>query len=258
MKYVKAKKHLGQHFLNDDSVAQNIVESLTYHKGYKKLLEIGPGTGVLTKFLLEKKDIELTLSEIDMESIAYLKTNYQVPDSIFIGDFLKINLEETFDQPVGIIGNFPYNISSQIFFKVLENRDKVPELVGMIQKEVADRIASKPGKKTNGILSILLQAYYDIQVEFNVPPHLFIPPPKVQSAVISLKRNDRQALDCDEKLFKKVVKQGFNNRRKTLRNSLKSLGFPIDETTPFMDLRAEQLSVEDFEILTQHFEKKLG
>lgn len=252
MRYVKPKKHLGQHFLTDQSIATNIVEALTLHGGYDKVLEIGPGTGVLTEKLIKKTEYNTQVVEIDSESVIFLQEELGLtPEQIIEGDFLKINLPAIAPTPVGIIGNFPYNISSQIFFRVYENHNQITEVVCMIQKEVAMRIASPAGKKTNGILSILLQAYYDIEYLFTVPPTVFNPPPKVDSAVISLKRNDRKEMPCDPKLFKTVVKQGFNNRRKTLRNALKPLGLPVELTqNEVFGKRAEQLDVEGFFELT--------
>jgi 16S rRNA (adenine1518-N6/adenine1519-N6)-dimethyltransferase len=213
--------------------------------------------GVLTRYLLERKNLSLKMVEIDRDSVAYLKKNYPaLAGDIVEGDFLKLDLQALLPGKFSIIGNFPYNISSQIFFKVLEYRDQVEQVVGMLQKEVADRIASQHGNKTYGILSVLLQAYYTIDYLFKVPPGVFTPPPKVMSAVIRLKRNSRTALGCDEKLFVQVVKQGFNTRRKTLRNALKKLNLATEVTTlPLMDKRAEQLSVEDFISLTRLIEE---
>ncbi|WP_321287578.1 16S rRNA (adenine(1518)-N(6)/adenine(1519)-N(6))-dimethyltransferase RsmA [uncultured Sunxiuqinia sp.] len=249
---VRAKKNLGQHFLKDKNIAQNIVESLQA-EDIKQVLEIGPGMGVLTQFLLQKKTYQTTVVEIDRESVDYLKVHFpELKDRIISRDFLKLNLAEYYQEPFAIIGNFPYNISSQIFFKVLEYRDLIPEVVGMLQKEVAERIARDPGSKVYGILSVFLQAFYDIEYLFTVDEHVFIPPPKVKSAVIRLKRNNRQQLDCDEKLFVQLVKAGFNQRRKTLRNSVKS--FLRDEELkhdPIFSKRPEQLSVNDFERLTR-------
>lgn len=252
MKQVRPKKFLGQHFLKDQNIASDIVESMTGFGGYDTVLEVGPGMGVLTRFLLQKEKFTTYVIEIDRESVQYLKENYpSLKEKIIEGDFLQLKFGDLFDKPFGIIGNFPYNISSQIFFKILDYRDQVPEVVGMIQKEVAERIASKHGNKAYGILSVFLQAYYDIEYLFTVHEHVFKPEPKVKSAVIRLKRNGRKALSCDEKLFKTVVKQGFQNRRKTLRNALKSLNLPQGlHTHPFLDKRAEQLSVEDFIQLT--------
>lgn len=245
---VRPKKFLGQHFLKDKNIALKIVEAL----GSTSLpvLEIGPGTGVLTELLVKKVD-DFSVIEIDRESIAYLREHF--PKLVIIeGDFLEFEVKG----PLAIIGNFPYNISSQIFFSVLDARQHVKEVVCMIQKEVADRIASKEGNKTYGILSVLLQAYYKIDYLFKVPPGVFHPPPKVNSAVIRLTRNDVATLPCDEVMFKKIIKQGFQNRRKTLRNALKNLNLPVPVyALPIMDKRAEQLSVYDFVSLTQAVEK---
>jgi 16S rRNA (adenine1518-N6/adenine1519-N6)-dimethyltransferase len=258
MSAVKPKKHLGQHFLKDKNIAQRIVELLTLHGGYQKVLEIGPGMGVLTDFLIQHPEYETYLIDIDKESIEYLNKHYPMLEGRIIeGDFLKIWLEPILGkEPIAIIGNFPYNISSQIFFKVLENRRQVTEVVCMLQKEVAERIASPPGSKVYGILSVLLQAFYDIKYQFKVDEHVFNPPPRVKSAVISLKRNNREKLDCNEKFFFSVVKQGFNNRRKTLRNALKPIGLPeVMLTDAILDKRAEQLSVDDFIALTARIEQ---
>lgn len=254
---VRAKKFLGQHFLNDQGIAKQIVDSLV--KGdNQNVLEIGPGTGVLTKFLVQDKTIKLKTIEIDWDSVAHLKKHYPAL-SIIEGDFLQLNLQDIFGSSFSIIGNFPYNISSQIFFKVLDQRNMVDQVVCMLQKEVAERIAEPPGSKTYGILSVLLQAFYDIEYLFQVPPTVFIPPPKVMSAVIRLKRNKREKLECDEALFFKVVKQGFNNRRKTLRNALKSLNLATEFLSlPIFDQRAERLSVDEFVYITQLMEKSRG
>jgi 16S rRNA (adenine1518-N6/adenine1519-N6)-dimethyltransferase len=257
---VRPKKSLGQHFLHDQSAAKKIVDGLTLEGGKNLVLEIGPGMGVLTKYLIEMEAVDLKVVEIDRDSVAYLKKNYKALDGRIVeGDFLKLNLAEIFPSPFAIIGNFPYNISSQIFFKVLEHRDRVTQVVCMLQKEVADRIAEKEGSKTYGILSVLLQAYYDIDYLFKVAPGAFTPPPKVMSAVIRLKRNQRLKLGCDEQLFVQVVKQGFNTRRKTLRNALKNLNLAAEVASlPVMDKRAEQLSVEDFISLTKLIEEHRG
>lgn len=251
---VKAKKHLGQHFLNDDGIARQIAESLTQHKGYTRLLEIGPGTGVLTKHLIEDKRFDLYLSEIDTESVAHLKTTYpQLTPHLIEGDFLHMEMDEfSGGEKMGIIGNFPYNISSQILFKVYENKDTVMECAGMFQKEVAKRIASPPGSKEYGILSVLLQAFYTIEYLFTVPPEVFTPPPKVDSGVIRLVRNDVTDLGCDEDLFKKVIKLAFNQRRKMIRNGVSSLLKNSDHR--LMTQRPEQLSVAEFVELTKLIE----
>jgi len=247
---VRAKKHLGQHFLRDESIAENIAKALP--NKVSNVLEIGPGMGVLTKYLLQNPNFLLKVVEIDTESVAYLHQKY--PElTVISDDFLKMDLDHLFNGNFSVIGNFPYNISSQILFKVLENRNAVPCLVGMFQKEVAERIASKSGNKTYGILSVLLQAFYDIEYLFTVHEHVFSPPPKVKSAVIRLTRNSRQHLNCDETMFFKVVKTAFNQRRKTLRNALSVM---IDKkllTDPIFDKRAEQLTVEDFERITSNF-----
>ena len=248
---VKAKKHLGQHFLTDRNIAAKIVDSLT---GITPVvLEIGPGMGVLTEFLFEKYGDNLFLTEIDKESVEYLKEHFPgLSKNISETDFLKEDLNKRFTEPFSIIGNFPYNISSQIFFKILDNRDRVPEVVGMIQKEVAERIATGPGSKTYGILSVLLQAFYDIEYLFTVHENVFSPPPKVKSAVIRLTRNNREKLSCDEKLFFRVVKATFLHRRKTIRNTLKIIPHNFEAVAghEFMSKRPEQLSVEQFEELT--------
>jgi 16S rRNA (adenine1518-N6/adenine1519-N6)-dimethyltransferase len=252
MKQVRAKKHLGQHFLKDKNIAEKIVESLTGHTNYSDLVEIGPGTGVLTDFIIEKQRFNTVFMDVDVESVDFLKEKYPAStDKIVLADFLHQDLKQYFNRAFGVIGNFPYNISSQIFFKVLEYRQQVPEVVGMLQKEVAQRIAAGPGNKTYGILSVLLQAYYEVEYLFEVPPHVFNPPPKVTSAVLRLKRNDTVTLACDEKLFFRVVKQGFNNRRKTLRNALKTFEMSDEvKALAVMDKRAEQLGVPDFVELT--------
>lgn len=252
-RHVRAKKHLGQHFLTDESIALDIVDALTLHNGYDTVLEIGPGMGMLTKYLITKKQYETHVIDIDQESIGYLKKNFpELGDNIISGDFLKLNLQERIGKNFAVMGNFPYNISSQIFFKILDDRAQVPEIVCMLQKEVADRLASPPGNKSYGILSVLLQAYYKIEYLFTVEPDKFNPPPKVRSGVIRLQRNEVASLDCDEKLFKRVVKQGFQNRRKTLRNALKPLNLPEQvQEMELLNKRAEQLSVNDFVGLTQ-------
>lgn len=251
MDKVKPKKHLGQHFLTDLGIAANIAKAVTGHGGTKKVLEIGPGMGVLTDFLLQG-DWDLYLVDIDTESIEYLHQKYpQLGERIIAADFLKKDFSEILPDPYAVVGNFPYNISSQIFFKVLEVRHQVTEVVCMLQKEVAQRISSPKGNKDYGILSVLLQAFYDIEYLFSVPPGVFNPPPKVNSGVIRLKRNDVAKLPCDEKLFFRVVKQGFATRRKTLRNCLKSMGLsPELNEDPVMDKRAEQLDVQEFIELT--------
>lgn len=273
---VRAKKALGQHFLTDLSIAQRIADALETERRQSKdnpddgqkavdVLEVGPGMGVLTQYLFQREDISLKMVEIDSESVEYLLAHFpQANGRLLEADFLKLKLEKFFPGEFCVIGNFPYNISSQIFFKILEYREQVPQVVCMIQKEVAERIAEKPGTKTYGILSVLLQAWYDIEYLFTVGEGAFNPPPKVKSAVIRLRRNSRTSLGCDEKMFRTVVKTGFNQRRKTLRNSLKPLiiekaqreGWTDDErisfvSAPVFDLRPERLSVEDFADLTR-------
>ena len=269
---VRAKKALGQHFLTDQKVARAIVNALgagerflDYARNDKiQALEVGPGMGVLTQYLLEREDVDLKMVEIDTESVEYLLTHFPgVQGRLLEADFLSLKLEKLFPEKFSIIGNFPYNISSQIFFKVLDYKDSIPEVVGMVQKEVAERIAEGPGSKTYGILSVLLQAWYDIEYLFTVGSGCFAPPPKVESAVIRLRRNSRTELGCDEKLFKTVVKTAFGQRRKMMRNPLKPLarakadreGWSEEQLADFLaqdvfTLRPEKLSVEDFIGLT--------
>lgn len=254
---VRAKKALGQHFLTDQSIARSIVDALTCSEAAPRdVLEIGPGMGVLTQYLLQRQDIDLKCVEIDDESVVYLLTHFPgMQGKLMEADYLRLDMRRVFGGSYRVIGNFPYNISSQIFFKILDDKDFVPEVVCMIQKEVADRIAEGPGSKTYGILSVLLQAWYDIDYVLSVGPGAFCPPPKVKSAVIRLRRNGRTELGCDERLFKTVVKTAFNQRRKTLRNALKPLlREGMDTSDPVFDLRAERLSVEDFVALTRRFE----
>jgi 16S rRNA (adenine1518-N6/adenine1519-N6)-dimethyltransferase len=251
---VRPKKFLGQHFLSDQNIAKKIVGALDLTHA-PQVLEIGPGTGVLTKLLLQHHPRNVKVSEIDRESVAYLRKHFPELE-IIEGDFLNLSLGNFFPANFSIIGNFPYNISSQIFFKVLDYRHQVTQVVCMLQKEVAERIASPPGNKTYGILSVLLQAFYNIEYLFSVSPGVFIPPPKVMSAVLRLTRNHRQHLACNEKLFVVVVKQGFNNRRKTLRNALKNLNLAAEfSALPIFNQRAEQLSVDEFVYITQLMEK---
>ncbi|MBX7093673.1 MAG: 16S rRNA (adenine(1518)-N(6)/adenine(1519)-N(6))-dimethyltransferase RsmA [Flavobacteriales bacterium] len=253
---VRPKKHLGQHFLHDKNIAAKIADSLTLYGNYKKVLEVGPGTGALTQFLLQKKEFETSVIEVDIESVEYLKEHYpQLKDRIHFRDFLRLDLNELFSEPVAIAGNFPYNISSQIVFKIIEHKNLVPEMVGMFQKEMAERIAEKPGTKTYGIISVLTQAFYRVEYLFTVHENVFTPPPKVKSAVIRLQRNDTQQLGCDEKLFVRVVKTAFNQRRKTIRNSVKQLN-PDKKEHPYLDLRPERLSVEQFVELTNFLDPK--
>ena len=253
---VKAKKHLGQHFLNDESIAEKIADSLSL-KGYNHVLEIGPGMGVLTKYLL-KKNTTTHVIEIDSESVEYLQANYlNLADRIIEKDFLKYDLNEVFNgESFAIIGNFPYNISSQILFKTLEMRNQIPEFSGMFQKEVALRICSNEGSKVYRILSVLTQAFYDAEYLFTVPPNVFNPPPKVDSGVLLLTRKENYTLPCDESLFFRVVKTGFQQRRKTLRNSLKTFNLSDNlKANVIFDKRPEQLSVKEFITLTQLIEK---
>lgn len=254
MRSVKPKKHLGQHFLRDESIAERIVAALSADQSERIVLEVGPGTGVLSKRLIEQK-FDFLAYDLDEESIDFLKANYPLHmDRFQYQDFLKLNLGQ-FPSYLTIIGNFPYNISSQLFFQVYDQRQQVKEVVCMIQKEVADRICSPHGNKVYGILSVLLQAYFEVEYLFSVPPTVFDPPPKVNSSVIRLKRNATSQLDCNEVLFKKVVKEGFGKRRKTLRNALKILNLPTSLTDDkVFDLRAEQLSVNDFVLLTKRIE----
>lgn len=274
---------MGQHFLTDLSVARQIADALIVPDktaedgsqavpGRTDVLEVGPGMGVLTQYLLQRPELNLKMVEIDRESVDYLLVNFpQVNGSLIEADFLKLRLENFFGGDFCVIGNFPYNISSQIFFKILDYKDSVPQVVCMIQKEVAERIAEKPGTKTYGILSVLLQAWYDIEYLFTVGEGAFNPPPKVKSAVIRLTRNSRTSLGCDESLFKTVVKTSFNQRRKTLRNSLKPLildkaareGWSVEQTEAFVSdpvfsLRPERLGVEDFIALTLKFSQTLS
>lgn len=254
---VKAKKHLGQHFLTDENISKKIVDSLSY-EGYDNLLEVGPGTGVLTKYLLEKPQ-HLYLAEIDTESIEYLKQNYEViNEETFIGDFLKVGIADRFQSEIAVIGNFPYNISSQILFKIVDNFQQIPEMAGMFQKEVAERTAAAPRSKDYGILTVLVQAYYDVKYLFTVSESVFNPPPKVKSGVILLTRNPKEGLAGNEVLFKQIVKAGFNQRRKKLSNALKILNIPEAlKLHPFMDKRAEELSVADFIDFTQLWKSEL-
>lgn len=247
---VRPKKHLGQHFLHNQNIARKIAGSLSASAG--NVLEIGPGTGILTQHLLQDTKLNLKAIEIDQESVSYLSAYLPgLEDRVILGDFLEVNLSSLFNAPFSVIGNFPYNISSQIFFRILDYRNMVPEVVCMVQKEVAERIAAPPGSKTYGILSVLLQAWYDIEYLFTVNENVFTPPPKVKSAVIRLTRNRNQTLGCDENLFTAVVKTAFNQRRKTLRNALSSIIKEKDTATlPYMGERAERLSVEDFVALT--------
>jgi len=252
MDKVRAKKHLGQHFLNDENTAKKIANTLSL-QGYDDILEIGPGMGVLTKYLLEQ-ETNTHVIEIDTDSVTYLNEHYpKLHDKIITGDFLKYNINLLFDgRPFAVIGNFPYNISSQIVFRTLENRHRIPEFSGMFQKEVAERICEKKGNKTYGILSVLVQAFYDAEYLFTVSETVFTPPPKVKSGVLRLRRKENYNLPCNEKLFFTVVKTAFQQRRKTLRNSLKTLNLSDNlREDPIFGLRPEQLNVAQFIALTQ-------
>jgi 16S rRNA (adenine1518-N6/adenine1519-N6)-dimethyltransferase len=253
---VRAKKHLGQHFLNDENIARDTVSALLEKDKTSFIIEVGPGTGVLTQFLINDVDNFLAM-DVDGESVDYLKTKYpEKKDKIILSDFLEADLQKLAGQKFNVVGNFPYNISSQIMFKVLENKNSVDYVVGMFQKEVAMRLAEKPGSKVYGILSVLLQAYYDIEYLFTVHENVFTPPPKVKSAVIRLTRNNVQKLDCDEVLFKKIVKTTFNQRRKTIRNSVRTLFNNNELRHPLLDKRPEQLSVAQFVELTKFVEEQ--
>jgi 16S rRNA (adenine1518-N6/adenine1519-N6)-dimethyltransferase len=253
---VYPKKYLGQHFLKDKNIASDIVQALSLFDKVDNIIEVGPGTGILSQFLIDRFGERLIMIDIDAESITYLKNRYPHQEyKIIYGDFLKMDLASLCDGKISIIGNFPYNISSQIYFKILDNREKVEEVVGMIQKEVGERISAGPGTKTYGILSVLLSAYYNIEYLFTVEPEAFFPPPKVRSSVLRLTRNDTEHLACNEPFFTKIVKLGFQNRRKTLRNALKALNLPVNILKlDILSQRAEQLSVNEFVELTQKIE----
>lgn len=254
---VRAKKHLGQHFLTDENIARKIVEGLSF-ENYKNIMEVGPGMGVLTKYLLEKEQ-NIYLAEIDKESIEYLKQNYsKTNEDTFVGDFLKQDFAFLKDEEIAIIGNFPYNISSQILFQIVDHYELIPEMVGMFQKEVAERTAAVPRTKDYGILSVLIQAYYDVSYLFTVHENVFNPPPKVKSGVIRLVRNPKEGLTGNEVLFKQIVKAGFNQRRKKLSNALKVLNIPEAlKTHEFLDKRAEELSLADFINFTKLWKENL-
>lgn len=258
MQPVRAKKHLGQHFLNDENIARNTVEALLEKDRTSFVVEVGPGTGVLTQFLIN--DVEGFLAmDVDQESVDYLKAKYpEKKEKVIFADFLQADLQKVAGQKFNVVGNFPYNISSQIMFKVLDNKNSVDYVVGMFQKEVAMRLAEKPGSKVYGILSVLLQAFYNIEYLFTVHENVFTPPPKVKSAVIRLTRNNVQKLDCDEELFKKVVKTTFNQRRKTIRNSVRTLFNNNELRHPLLDKRPEQLSVAQFVELTQFVQDQMA
>ncbi len=253
---VRAKKHLGQHFLIDKNISRKIAEQFQNHRGCKKVLEIGPGTGALTTFLLEKPENEIWVIEIDRDSIAYLKENFiQLEGKILEEDFLRMDPSKYFgNEAFAVVGNFPYNISTQILFKCLEHRNQIPEIMGMFQKEVAERIAEKPGSKIYGIISVLFQAFYDIKYCFTVDEQAFNPPPKVKSGVIRMTRNDREVFPCDEKLFIQIVKACFNQRRKMMRNTIKQFTQDKHFEHRFLTERPERLSVDDFIEFTQAIE----
>ncbi len=252
---VRAKKHLGQHFLTDKKIARRIADGLNPSGRYATVLEIGPGKGILTDWLLQHEDYKLYAVDVDQESIVFLHDKY--PDhaaNMVLADFLKLDISTLFVEDFAVIGNFPYNISSQILFKVLEERSRVPELVGMFQKEVAERICASPSSKEYGILSVLVQAFYKTSYLFTVNPGSFFPAPKVKSGVLKMVRRENFTLDCDEKLFFKIVKAGFNQRRKMLRNALASVAaVAVPDDLPFANRRAEMLSVAEFVELTQFF-----
>lgn len=256
---VRAKKHLGQHFLTDEDAASRIVEALD-GQGYRDVVEIGPGTGVLSKYLLRREDLHPVLLDIDTESVAYLRKHYPAyAGQVLEADFLHWEPSGVFSGPFAVIGNFPYNISTQILFRVLEYRERIPQVVGMFQEEVAVRIASQPGNRDYGILSVLMQAWYDVTLLLSLPPEAFQPPPKVRSAVIVCRRKTDDVPACDERMFTRVIKAAFNQRRKTLRNALSSL-VPKDRhgDLPFLDLRAEALGWKQFEVLTEAVIRALG
>ncbi len=260
MSLVRAKKHLGQHFLTDKNIAGKIVASLQRQAEYQQVLEVGPGMGILSDFLLQRNEFETWLIDIDTESFDFLGKKYpELQNRLIHGDFLELDFSKHFQGPMAVIGNFPYNISSQILFKILDNRQQVLEVVGMFQKEVAERCTAKPGSKVYGILSVFLQAYYQVEYLFTVKAGVFNPPPKVLSAVIRLTRNEVEALPCDEKLFWQVVKAAFNQRRKTLRNALSGI-LSKDKLSgeAMLELRAERLSVADFVKLTQLIQQANG
>ena len=253
---VRAKKRLGQHFLKNEDIARRIAKAVRTPDAH--VLEIGPGMGVLTQYLLQQSFADLSVVELDEESVAYLQQHFpQLGDNLIAGDFLRMDLAERYPDKFVIVGNFPYNISSQILFKVLDYKDQAVEVVGMFQKEVAERVTAKAGNKQYGILSVLLEAFYDTEYLFTVGENEFNPPPKVKSAVVRITRNFNKKLHCDEATFKLVVKTAFNYRRKTLRNALQSLPFPADliATDPIFSKRAEQLTVQDYENLCQQLHK---
>ena len=248
--HIRAKKHLGQHFLKEDDIARRIADSLTGHGGYTHVVEVGPGTGALTRHLVHRPATKLVCYEVDRESVEYLERTYPGLD-VRDSDFLRMHPDAVCPGPIAVIGNFPYNISTQIVFKILEHRDRFPEMVGMFQKEVADRICTGPGSRTYGITSVLAQVWYDMELLFNVEREAFIPPPAVRSAVMRMTRNAVMEMPCDEDLFKRLVKTAFNQRRKTLGNALKGFReLPKGVPSEYAGKRAEELSVQDFIALT--------
>jgi 16S rRNA (adenine1518-N6/adenine1519-N6)-dimethyltransferase len=248
--HIRAKKHLGQHFLKEDDIARRIADSLTGHDGYTHVVEVGPGTGALTRHLVHRPATTLVCYEVDRESVEYLERTYPGLD-VRDSDFLRMHPDAVCPGPIAVIGNFPYNISTQIVFKILDHRDRFPEMVGMFQKEVADRICTGPGSRTYGITSVLAQVWYDMELLFNVEREAFIPPPAVRSAVMRMKRNAVMEMPCDEDLFKRLVKTAFNQRRKTLGNALKGFReLPKGVPSEYAGKRAEELSVQDFIALT--------
>ncbi|HRO76386.1 MAG TPA: 16S rRNA (adenine(1518)-N(6)/adenine(1519)-N(6))-dimethyltransferase RsmA [Crocinitomicaceae bacterium] len=259
MTLVKAKKHLGQHFLTDKNISRKIAQQYGSHFGCKKVLEIGPGMGAMTQYLLEDETLDVFVMEVDKESVAYLNEHFPaLHGKIIDGDFLKYDLKSLFkNEPFAVVGNFPYNISSQILFRCIEFKDQIPEIMGMFQKEVAERVAEKKGSKAYGIISVLLQTYYTIDYCFTVDEHVFNPPPKVKSGVIRLTRNERKTLPCNEKLYVQIIKACFNQRRKMIRNTIKSFlnGQPFE--SEYLTQRPEQLSVDDFIKLTLEVEAVL-
>lgn len=250
---IQPKKHLGQHFLKDKNICQKIALTFGQHEGCSNVLEIGPGTGALTEFLLRREEINVEVMDVDTESIAYLNEHFPLlSGKIHEADFLKEDLTKRFEgEPFAVVGNFPYNISSQIVFKCIENRERIPEIMGMFQREMAQRIAEKPGSKQYGIISVITQAFYDVHYCFTVDEHVFNPPPKVKSGVIRCIRKPEQSLGCDEKKFIQVVKTAFNQRRKTMRNSLKTLLPESLRTLPILERRPETMSVAEFVDLTK-------
>lgn len=256
---VKPKKNLGQHFLTDETISKRIADQYRHFQDLNNVLEIGPGMGAMTKYLIQDEKINLYVMEIDTESVDYLHQNFPALEGrVLSDDFLKYDISTIFNgEPFAVVGNFPYNISSQILFRCLDFKEYIPEIMGMFQKEVAERVAKGPGSKQYGIISVLLQAYYDIEYCFTVDEHVFNPPPKVKSGVIRLTRNNRLTLPCDEKLFKQIVKACFNQRRKMIRNTIKQFVKDQKIESEFLTQRPEQLSVDDFILLTQQVEQSM-